>query len=530
MVKFDIIEMLSLIGKERPVEEIKEALEGLGMDVEKVEEGEMSVDITPDRMDMLTIEGASRAIANFLGIKEPREYEAERGNTFLNVDEIPVRPAVVAAIVREVEMNEKTIKAMIQAQEKIHETFGRKRKKVAIGIHDFDATSPPFSYRSLKHMTFIPLESGTEMSPQQVLKEHPKGKEYGWIYEKTESYPLILDSKGVVSFPPIINAERTRITEKTKNLFIEITGTSEKAVKDALNVFLTSFADRGAKIENVRLRFLKGEGDSVVFERKEKLDLNFVKKVLGMKFSAEKACELLKKMGHLARKEGEFSLTIDVAPYRADIMHEIDFVEDIAVAHGYQNFKPKLPKILTTGRRSEKSEMERKVREWAISMGFVEVVTWTLTNEEKEIEAGIEAEGATIKNPRTKEFTRFRTSLLPSILTVFSENKTKGLPQKVFEIGRVADEKGNCTTRLCLAITSEKTGFSDIKGAYEAINKILHTSYAEGEFEFLISGRAISILTQKKKEKIGWCGEIHPKILEKFSIENPVTALEMELK
>jgi phenylalanyl-tRNA synthetase beta chain len=530
IVTFDVEELQKFIGKSRPVKEIATTFDLIGTPTEEFNEKEISVDVTPDRPDMLTVEGAGRAVGLFLEAIEPKKYVADKAKTYMSVDKVPMRPYIVAAIVKGVEIDDALIKSMMQAQEKIHETFGRKRKKVAIGIHDYDKTVPPYSYRAFKHTMFVPLDMDKEMSPQEVLEKHPKGKEYAWVYEGENEYPLVMDAKGVVSFPPIINAERTRVTEGTKNLLIEITGTSEYAIRDVLHILTTGFADRGAKIEDVKLKRLpEGEDSSIQFNKKEKLDLLFLNKTIGYKFKKEDVPKLMKKMGYIAHPE-EKKIMFDVPPYRADIMHQVDLVEDVAIAYGYENFIPELPEFVTVGKELDCRKYEDRIRSLLIGLGFNEVMTYTLTNKEMEQKALINEDAAEIKNPKTNVFTIFRTALLPSMMNVLTANKTREMPQRIFEIGKVADAKGRMQTRIACAIVDNKVSFSDIKGVYELLNCALRTSYKSQDFEFLISGRGIAIISRKDKKVLGWCGEIHPQVITNFGLEYPIVALEATLE
>jgi len=550
-ITFDRKELEQFISKSRPLEELVNAFEMLGMPVDKATEDEIVADITTDRVDMFTVEGAGRAIGQFLGVLAPKRYKAEQSKTVMNVDKVPARPAVVMFAAKGVKLDEKMIRSLIMAQEKLHETFGRKRKKIAIGIHDLDKVTPPLSYRAFKYVTFVPLEMGKEMSPADILKEHPKGKEYAHIFDGVTDYPMVMDSEGVLSFPPIINSERTRLTEKTKNLLIDVTGTSESAVRSTAHILATALYDRGASIENIKLKMLQGgEQNSLVFERKEKLSLKFANKTLGLRLKPERAIELLAKMGYAATvEEGAGAkadtITIEVPPYRADILHGVDFVEDIAVAYGYENMKPDLPKFMTIGSLKPETGAEEALRSMLVSAQFNELSTWTLTNEGTDKKAFIYNSGVEIKNPRTNEFTRFRTDMLPSMLGVIASNKTRGLPQRLFEIGRVADEKGNCSTRLCCAITAERASFSDIMGVFDIVKHLLGTETEQadqnaGGRDFLIPGRFVSFIEANAKKgkreaagtvgsSIGWCGEVHPQALENFGIDHPVAAFEISL-
>ncbi len=536
-LSFNKKELDRFITKELPFEKVANAFEMLGMPVDKANEEEIVADITNDRIDMFTVEGAGRAIGQFMGLIGSKEYKVEASELVLNVENVSVRPYAMAFVARGLKIDDEMIRSLIMAQEKIHDTFGRKRKKIAIGIHDVDKVTGPLYYKAFKDISFIPLDTDKEMSVQQILKNHPKGQEYAHIFDNASEYPMFMDSKGVLSFPPIINSERTRLTEKTVNLLFDVTGTSETAVRIVLNVFATAMQERGAKIENIKINKSGMIQDSLVFERKEKLSLKFANKLLGLKLKDQDAISLLDRMGMKANAE-KGGLIISVPPYRSDIIHEVDFIEDLAVAYGYENFKPALPKLFTTGAVSEQTKLDYKARDILVSLGFIEINSWTLTNEEMTGKAFMNKESVTIKNPRTSDFTIFRTDLTPSVLQTLAENKTKGLPLKIFEVGRVSNPDGKCRTRLCCAIMSENSSFSDIvsvfnevKGFAKVFERYVEEEKVKPRLEHLIDGRFILIKKQEdmKAESIGWCGEIHPKVLENFRLEYPVAMFEFDL-
>ena len=529
VVKYKIKRLQELIGKERPIDEIKEAIENIGEECEiDIESEEIKVNVNPNRPDLYSIEGIARAVSNFLEIREPKPYEINDAKYEIVVSNVSARPYIVAGIAYNVNVNEDFLKDIIQAQETIHENFGRKRKKIAIGLHDFDKTKPPYYYKEMKYTRFVPLDTQEELAPHEILKKHPKGIEYGDIYKNIDEYPLVFDSLGVISFPPIINCERTRIDESTKNIFIEITGTSIHEMRSALNIILCSLYDNGAKIENVKLKYVDREEDSTSFVRIEKLEYKFLNKVLGLRLKRDEIERCLKRMGFIPKSFDEKSVSILVPPYRADIIHQVDFVEDIAIAYGYENFKPKIPNFNTIGNLSKESEIEEKIKLDFVSLGFYEIVSFTLSNEEKEEMCKIENEKIKIENAISKEISIFRSSLFPSLMQVLSLNKTKSFPQKIFEMGKIGIKKEKSTRdAICALISDTKVSFSEIKGVYQIINEHLGTSYKAMDFNFTIPGRAIGIF--KKGKLVGWCGEIDPKIVRNFNLENPVAGFEIIL-
>ena len=319
----------------------------------------------------------ARAISMFLGIrKNIPSYTAKNSELSMSVEDSVryIRPYVAGAVVKNVKLTSAMIASLMQVQEKLHQTAGRKRKKVAIGVHDFDAIKFPLKYYGAEpsSIKFIPLEGNKEMTLTEILKYHKKGRDYAHILDNAKKYPVIIDKQGVISFPPIINSERTKVKKTTKNLFIDVTGTDEKEVNAVLNIIVTSLADRGCSIEKIKIgnketpNLMKGE---------MKVNVNHVNKLLGTNMDKNEINEMLKKMGLMIRADG-----VSIPCYRSDIMHEIDIIEDVAIAHGYMNFEPEIPDVPGTGKRLEERELDNVLREIMVGCGFQEVINLILTN------------------------------------------------------------------------------------------------------------------------------------------------------
>ncbi len=258
-VEFSFSELQEFLGKRFKPEELKDKISMLGVDLEKIDNEKVVMEIFPNRPDLLSIEGFSRALKGVLDIEHGlKEYLLKESNVKLFVDDSVknVRPYVVAAVVKNVSIDEPFLLSLMDIQEKLHMTHGRNRRKVAIGIHDLSKIEQPFTYKAVKpsEISFVPLDMRDKMNLSEILAKHPKGRDYAFTLDGKEKYPIILDkNKNVLSFPPIINGELTRVTEKTKGLFIDITGTDENAVKLALNIIVTAIADRGSEIYSVEI-------------------------------------------------------------------------------------------------------------------------------------------------------------------------------------------------------------------------------------------------------------------------------------
>lgn len=538
IVEFSRKDFESLIGRKLSDSEITEKITMMGFPLEKIEGEKIFYEVFPNRPDMLSVEGFARSVRYFLGIdKKVRKYQLKPSRVRMTVEKSvkPVRPFAVAAVVENLKFTDDFIASVMQIQEKLHETLGRKRKKVAIGIHDMEKVKPPFVYKAVspEEISFVPLDMEKKMNLREILEQHEKGKKYAHILEKAKQYPVILDRNDeVLSFPPIINGDLTRVTENTKKIFIDITGTSMQAVIHALNIISTSFIERGCTVKTVEIADVKKIVTPNLNPSNIKTDIGYIKKLTGTEISEKEFKALLLRMGMDFRKE------VLVPAYRTDIMHPIDIAEEIAIAYGYQNFTPEIPKISTIAKSLESSDFSNALRDIMTGMGCQEVICMILTNETDEfskMNAEI-SERCETSNPTTVECTMTRKLLLPSLLRTLSMNKNKEYPQRIFEIGNVVIPDINSETGassrhgLALAISDVEASYEDVSSALDALMKNLGIDYElrKADNKSFSHGRHSEIFS--RGNRIGIMGEVHPLVLENWRIEKPVAAFEIFLE
>jgi len=261
-VEFSTEEVKKLLKTPVEIDLLKEKIPMLGVDMEEIDDKKIIMEVFPNRPDMLSIEGFSRALSSFIGIKPSiKRYEVKENippiEIYIDRSVKNIRQYISAAVIRNIKLNNDVLKSIMDIQEKLHITHGRGRKKAAIGVHDLDTFKPPLKYIAFKpnEIKFKPLNLEKELYLNEVIEKHPKGREYAHILKNNEKYPVIIDSQNnVLSMPPIINSELTKVTEKTKNLFIEVTGIELKTVNQALKIITTSIADRTeGEIKSVNL-------------------------------------------------------------------------------------------------------------------------------------------------------------------------------------------------------------------------------------------------------------------------------------
>ena len=533
-------DMERLIGASR--ETIMSRLAMMGADIGKrAEEEYVDVEFFPDRPDLYSSEGVARAMQGFLGIKTGLvSYSVSPGSVVVQVEESvkSVRPLIGCAVVRGLEFTDEAIESLMGLQEDLHWGLGRNRRKVAIGVHDISRVRPPFRYfGESPQRRFVPLDYSEEMTMEEILHNHPKGKDYGHILKDCPVYPLIVDADDrVLSFPPIINGELTSVTEETEDLFIDVTGT-DPVVHKALNIVVTSLAERGGKIESVLVK--RSEGDFLspdLSPASWKVRTEEANRLIGFDLTGAELAECLQRMRFGAVTAGEEMddiVVVQVPAYRADIMHSWDIFEDAAKAYGYDNLEARLPQTVTVGRAHSSEVRKGEIREIMAGLGYLETMPFTLTNELVHFQwmrrsAAPEVAGAVrVLHPISELHTILRTSLLSSLLEIFALNQHHPLPQRIFAAGDVVKDK---KTRMNLAAASIHSGanYSEIRSVVDAVLREmdLEADIAPTKDRAFMPGRGADLFAEGKR--IGCFGELHPLLLRSFGLEQPAVGLEIE--
>ena len=549
-------DLLQLMGREVERDLFIQKVAMLGSDVSKFEEDEVEIEFFPDRPDLYSVEGVARAMRTFLDFEAGlKHYSLKKSNVIMNVEPsvADVRPFVGAALIKGVTMTDPLIQSIMGIQEKLHLTLGRKRVKVAIGVHDFDQVVPPFTYKAIdpEGITFIPLFKDEEMDLSEILRKHEKGMEYAFTLDGYSQYPIIIDQNwDVLSFPPIINGELTAVTESTTNIFLDVTGYDKNTVYYALNIISTMLAERGGQIYTVEVRYPDHTEILPDLEQKRmKLEKDYTNRLLGTDISLDDISRFLGRMGYDTRplpnrdekmekeeeekekeKEKE-KIEVSIPAYRTDILHPVDLVEDVAIGYGYDNFSDLLPETMTFGRIRKLEEICENIRSFFVGQGYLEVMTLALSNDDDQFrKMGLDVgERVIIHNPISKEHTNMRASLLPLLLNTLKANLHRDLPQRIFEVGDVVI-KGKNVRKMAGVAIHRKASFTEIKGL---VKSFLESQGLDGydmvplEHPSFIEGRVGELTLNGKKA--GVFGELHPRTITRFSLSNPIVALEFDV-
>jgi len=542
-----------LVGRKLDIKELEYDLQWISLDLEavNVEEQKIKVEYNPNRPDFSSPEGIARALKGYYEIElGVPSYDILEGEVVLNVDPSvkKVRPYIICAVIRDIDLDEDEVATLMNIQEQLHWAVGRDRKKVAIGVHDFDKVIPPYRYTAVKpdSVSFTPLHGdGYPMNLEEILLLHDKGIEYAHILEGKEMYPIIFDSKNeVLSFPPVINGVLTTVTDETKNLFLDLTGTDFKAINLALNILSTTLSDMGAKIESVKVNY-EGEKEIItpnLKSEKWEVESSYINDYIGLKLSPSEMIKCFQKVrmdASQSKKKGH--LDIWVPAYRGDIIHPVDFTEECAIGYGYIN----LPRTIKEGCIGEYHPLQvfsNTIRKIMIGAGYLEVLNFILSNSERHYlfmkQEYKESELVQIANPVSKEFDTTRTKILPNLMETLRLNRSEEKPIRIFEVGDIIllskEEETGAKREVHLSAVSyhEDADFTEIRSTLDFIMISLgqYNNYEikSGENQSFIDGRYGDIFLNGVK--VGEIGEIHPEVLINFKLEFPVAALELNLQ
>jgi phenylalanyl-tRNA synthetase beta chain len=561
VINFTYKDLNEVLGREIPKKELIDKLPMIGSDIEDHDEEWLKVEFFPNRPDYYSVEGIARTIKGFLDIEGGMpKYTTSPSGISMTVDPSleSIRPFTSCCVIEGVEITDEKLRQIMDFQEDLHWVLGRDRKKVAIGIHNLDVLKPPFFYKAADpdKNSFMALEMTEEMTLREILETHKKGVKYAELLKKFDKYPLIVDSSdNVLSMPPIINGDLTKLSNSTKNVFIDVTGTDERAVNYALNIIATSFAESGGKIKTVEVVYKDRTVQRPDLTPKEMyVSVKNAKRLIGEDLTTSDVVKMLRRVRLDAEALDEDRIRVLIPAYRIDILHEVDIIENIAIGYGFRKIGSELPNIATIASEDRSKIFENKVREVMIGMGFTEVMSLMLTNEEHHYNDMRlpEDDRVMVAQPISQDRTMIRKSLLNGLMEFLEDNKHEELPQKIFEVGDVVylDEDTETYTKvvkkLAGATIHSNANFTEIKSITAALVENLglkmeieafdHPSFIKGRCA-RIKGVPNNELEEKSLSEIsadgsltGFFGEIDPEVITNFELEYPVVAFEVEFK
>ena len=488
------------------------------------------------------------------------------GNRIITVEEglKNVRPFMVSFVISGKAIDDPMLKDIIQTQEKLCWNFGRKRKSISMGVYRMSQIKWPCHYKAVDpdKTSFVPLACDKPMTCRQILTDHPKGKDFGWILEGLKKFPLLTDDKNeVLSMAPIINsATLGAVQVGDKDLMVELTGDNMENLILAANIVACDFHDAGYEILPVKVvhPYETGFGKEITvpfyFQKPTKATLAAINKKLGCDLTKAQVLDALSRMDndvvakdiptnektekYCKANKTDVEFTLQPPPYRNDFLHEVDVIEDVMIGMGLDFFKPERPNDFTVGKLSDVTLFSRKAKEIMVGLGYQEMIFNYLGSKRDYIDRmNISADKVIeILNPMSENYQFVRPSIIASLLRAESAAANAIFPHKIFEIGKVAflDESENTGTKTIQSLgfmtAANNANFNDLASEVSTVLYYLDHKYEvkESNDPRFIPGRQAAIIVKGKQ--VGIFGEIHPQVLENWQIGVPCVAGEIDLE
>ena len=534
VVRVELTRFSKMVGTDRKT--ILDRLPYIGLDIEGIAGGSVRVEYSPNRPDLGTDFGIARSLRGLLG-KETGlpTFSTSPSKVTVSVDRrlSRVRPFIACCTAAGLRLDDEDVRQIISLQEDLHNGLGRRRRVVAIGLHDMDAITPPLSYKGVDaDFSFVPLGARKETAIQSILSDTAEGREYGGFFARTGPYPVIIDAKGtVLSFPPIINGNATRVTTKTKRIFVDVTGTDRKAGEDVLAVLATTLAEAGGRLGSVSVRYPTGARVTPDLTPTEiPLDIPLIRSVLGMDLTYGEIVRCLSKS-----RIGVRGKKAQGPRYRIDLLHPVDMAEEVALGYGVDSIVPLYPPSNRPGSFDAFEEFLDSTSTIMAGSGFIEMMTFELTDEASLYSKFQRASDGKLKvlDPKTLEHSVLRDSVLPSLMASLSGNVRSDYPQRVFEIGRVYNRTGDGvheSWHLGGLVAGSQATFTEAKMYLEAYCQVIGgkvLTAQQGQHWAFDEGRCA--IASVGGTKLGPVGEVKVEAIDAFGIGVPISGFEIDL-
>jgi phenylalanyl-tRNA synthetase beta chain len=344
---------------------------------------------------------------------------------------------------------------------------------------------------------------------------------------------MLYDSKGVVlSFPPIINGDKTKVDTSTRDLFVDVTSTDARLGNEALAIICCALADAGAALETVTVNYAKRkETTPYLAPSKMRFDGKLAEALTGLSLAKKEMKDALRR-SRLDLNARGFAV---IPSYRVDILHPVDLIEEVVIGYGLDRMSPVYPPSSDAGQFDPRSSFGERLCLTMAEAGYNETMNYDLLDEPtlygkfgRSAESRLE-----VDNPRSVEHYLLRDSLLPSLIAVLGRNTKNEYPQRIFEAGMIFSREGSGileTPSLAALSAHSSSSFTEAKMHLEALvtkhfgeaaetRPASHWAFAEGR-----SAQALV-----KGTSLGHLGEVKPGALAAFGLDTPVCGFELDL-
>ncbi|KAF2721237.1 phenylalanyl-tRNA synthetase [Polychaeton citri CBS 116435] len=585
-ISVDKYALFKELGRNYSREEFDDLCFDFGIELDDDTEGQeepaqLKIEIPANRYDMLCFEGIAMNLRVFLEkqqcprwqLKAPENGELQ--TVTIHKDTERIRPYFSCAILRGIKFDKARYESFIALQDKLHQNLARQRSLVAIGTHDLNTIQGPFTYEALPpdQIKFKPLNQSKEMTGTEMMAFYEKDKHLGkylHIIRDSPVYPIIYDkNRNVLSMPPIINGDLSKIKLETTDVLIDITATDKTKVEIVNHILVAMFSvycTEPFTVEPVKI-VSEHNGESRqtpdLTPRPTQASASFINSVCGLSQSRDELCNLLAKMCYDAKPSpsDEDALDINVPITRADVLHQADVMEDAAIAYGFNKLPRHFPSTSSTVAAGlPMNKLSDIVRLEAAMCGWAEVMPLILCSHDENyasLNKSDDGKAVKLQNPKTAEYQIVRTSLIPGLLKTVRENRRHNLPMKTFEVSDVCfkdetlERKSRNERHFAACFYGKTSGFEQVHGLLDRIMLMLKSAFIKKEeglknpevagFSYWIEevedatylphhAAAVYVRAAGMTSRIGTLGMLHPTVLKAYELPFPGSTMELNIE
>ncbi|MCK4503601.1 MAG: phenylalanine--tRNA ligase subunit beta [Desulfuromonadales bacterium] len=538
---------------------------------------QIELDLTPNRPDCLSVVGVAREVASFCGkqMHVPAAVITDAGEPITKYASVAVEnaagcPRYAARMIKGVKIGPSPDWLV--------------RRLEAVGMRSInnvvDVTN--FVMVELGHplhaFDFNDLHDG-----KIIVKSAQAGEKFVTLDEQehslTSSDLMICDGNRSVAMAGVMGGLDSEVKDNSDTILLEAayfqpTMIRRTSKKHGLHTESSHRFERGADIDMVPVALNRaasliaelGGGEilaGMIDNYPQKLtpvtiELSIAKvhKLLDIQIDYAAIKQMLESIGLSSSDSSKpDSLLVSVPSFRPDLEREVDLIEEVARLYGYD----KVPVTMPVGTVDAKmpplrQQLQKTMRQAMVASGFSEAMNYSFVAADSTAKIGIPAadeRSVQIKvlNPLSEDQSVMRTSLVPSLLDTVTRNLNyRSTDLRMFELRPVfltQENSGTCVEKLSLtAVMSgqrEPAGWSqltapidfyDLKGVVEQLlAKINMVGFKfDNEFTqpYLHPGKSCGLMVGK--QLLGYLGEVHPEILNNYSIDQPVYLFELDIE
>ncbi len=435
--------VLELLTQPVEREELEEQLFRSKAELTDWTEDALTIEVTPDRLDMLSEGGLALFLQGALGLKkgpaplvEP-PATLDRPAALVEASVSTLRPYLAGALLTApagVALDAGLFAEAIRFQEVLHATIGLDRRAASLGLYSWERLKPPIRYalEPLDGVRFHPLDGLAEVEGPKFFAEHPMAQRYGRLGRSNGECLTLRDADDqLLSLPPILNgrtAGEVRIGDRA--LLLESTGTRAVRVEESVGLMLLPFAARGWAVQSLRVEYPDHaeSGMGWIAPRRLPFSASTLQDLTGLSLPDEQVEDYLAQ-GRLGGTKAPDGWWVEIPPWRPDLQTSVDLTEEILVARGIAPEDALLPASATRGRRLAEARFRRTVRRVLLGLGYVELRNTVLVPNGLVTLLG-RASAIAVVNPVSDLYSRVRDSLQISLMASLERNLRYSYPQQ----------------------------------------------------------------------------------------------------